>query len=425
MFKLTDIIITDPTDQDVYKFSMQNFLFCMNLLRERVQFKLFNRGKIKFPIGFSEQLRYQVNAFDKLVYTDEMLNHIWKSMPWLRYEYVFYYLKHYKYNPKIVEIVTTIKRDELDQPYEDIDIKIGSDMDGAEYGEVIPWETQLMAVMSELYNFMSGRINLRITREEQYKRNFEKLNFAKEHNISFALFGMRRRFDKHEEDMFTMDAINICPDQFKGTSNVMFGRRYGIKLTGTIAHELTEFMACVYGPVMANQITCEKWVEVYQGALGTFLPDTYTTANFLRSFSLLHAKLSDGLREDSAPNTDIWVDSVINFYKQKNINPALKHVIHSNGIDSLDKMLHLNDYRKAEIIKSLGIGTWFTHDVFPVESDEKAVNWVIKLTAVWVNGIKKYAVKLGDGPGKVTSISPKTVENYKYELELDEFTQVF
>ena len=319
MFKLTDIIITDPTDQDVYKFSMQNFLFCQNLLREKVQFKFFNRGKIKFPIGFSEQLQYQINAFDKLVYTDEMLSHLWKTMPWLRYEYIFNYLKNYRYNTKIVEIITTIKTDnETGLQYEDIDIKIGNDSEGAEYGDVIPWETQLMAVMSELYNFMSGRINLRITREEQYKRNFEKLNFAKEHNIPFALFGMRRRFDKHEEDMFTMDAINICPEQFKGTSNVMFGRRYGLRLTGTIAHELTEFMACVYGPVMANQMTCEKWVEVYQGALGTALPDTYTTNAFLKNFSLLHAKLFDGLREDSAPNTNVWVDSVINYYKRNN-----------------------------------------------------------------------------------------------------------
>ena len=39
---------------------------------------------------------------------------------------------------------------------------------------------------------------------------------------------------------------------------------------------------------MANYMSMEDWINVYDGDLGTVLTDTYTTDVFLRNFSKKH-----------------------------------------------------------------------------------------------------------------------------------------
>jgi nicotinate phosphoribosyltransferase len=76
--------------------------------------------------------------------------------------------------------------------------------------------------------------------------------------------------------------------------------------------------AAIYGYKMANEMAMKNWVKVYDGDLGIALPDTYTTSEFLKTFSLMEAKLFDGVRHDSGDPFE-FVDKVVEFYKAKKI----------------------------------------------------------------------------------------------------------
>jgi nicotinate phosphoribosyltransferase len=403
---LKDIIITDPTDQDVYKFSMQNFLFKKDLLHERVEFQLFNRGKTEFPTGFAEALRYQVDAFGELRFKDYMIDHILKSMPWLNREYVECYLRNFRYEPTTVHI-------NQNGP------TLSLICDG-EYGKIIPWETQIMPVMSELLSFMTDVPNHPdlLSYEEITNRNIEKFKEFERLKIKVADFGTRRRFSKDNHYHMLEDFRDYAPNCITGTSNLMFAREFNLKPIGTIAHELPMFYAAKYGVLSANRMVMKDWVDVYQGSLGIMLPDTFTTDFFLKDFDLMYAKLFDGLREDSALNLYDYTDKIIDFYEEKNIDSSTKTIVHSNNINSIELLENINPYRANEIRKSYGIGTWLTHDVYRKGGVLKPVNWVIKLTAIYTNKGKQYTVKTGDDPMKITSVDLSTVDIYKHMLKI-------
>jgi nicotinate phosphoribosyltransferase len=185
-----------------------------------------------------------------------------------------------------------------------------------------------------------------------------------------------------------------------------------------MGHELVMYMGAKYGPIMANTILMKEWVDVYQGGLGIYLTDTYTTQHFLRGFDLLNSKLWDGVREDSAPDTDKYVDGIIAHYQKLRIDPTTKIIVHSNGICDLDRLIHMQKYRRNDIRRSFGVGTWLSHDVYTEDSGIKPMDWVIKMTHVYVNDKKKYCVKLSDIPEKMTYTDHGTLQYYQQELGL-------
>jgi nicotinate phosphoribosyltransferase len=212
----------------------------------------------------------------------------------------------------------------------------------------------------------------------------------------------------------------IAPEMLNGTSNAYFARKYGLTPMGTMGHELVMYMGAKYGPTMADKLLMKEWVDVYQGALGIYLPDTYTTKHFLEVFDLLNSKLWDGVREDSSPDTDIYVDTIIDHYGKFGIDPTAKVIVHSNGISDLDKLIHMQNYRKGEIKRSFGLGTWLTHDVYTKESGVEPMDWVTKMTHIYENGRKRHCVKISDMPDKITSSDPLTVRLYLNYLGIDD-----
>ncbi|GAB7140422.1 nicotinate phosphoribosyltransferase [Deferribacterales bacterium RsTz2092] len=401
-------IITDPTDCDVYKWSMGNFLFKKGYLREIVGWQFFSRGDWKFPLGFGRALQEQVDSWADLRFTDEAISYIEKSMYWLDYFYINSYLKTYRFTPELVKI-NVIGHG----TYEDISVSYEG-----EWGQVIFFEIYLLATMSELYNIMTDMDAKRISDKVADERTIDKLKRLSDCGAKVAEFGTRRRYSKQMHRRVLELMIKHAPDVLLGTSNAMFSREYSLTPMGTIAHELIMFMAAKFNPAIANELVMKQWVEVYNGALGIYLTDTYTTKHFLKYFDLLHSKLWDGVREDSAPDTDKYVDMIIEHYKKLRIDPTSKTINHSNRIGSVERIVHMQNYRKDEIRRVFGLGTWLTNDVYPENSELKAVDWVAKMVYAYVDGHKKYCVKLSDIPDKITSIDPATTEHYLQELYL-------
>ena len=150
---------------------------------------------------------------------------------------------------------------------------------------------------------------------------------------------------------------------------------------------------------MANYMSMENWINVYDGDLGTVLTDTYTTDVFLRNFSKKHASLFTSLRHDSG-DPFLFADKVIRRYEELRVNPKLKYLVFSDSLN-VDKAIRIKEYCGSRIGATFGIGTNLTADV---GNDIKGMNIVMKLfrCKMTQRGEWQECIKLSDVEGKHT-----------------------
>jgi len=383
--------ITSILDNDLYKFSMGQ---AVNVLYpgEVVRFEFFNRGKTQFPQGFEQALRTELRMMKLLSLKDEEAEFLEKKCPYLTPVYINF-LKGYRYEPEN-EITIT-------QNGGDLSIIISGF-----WHRVIYWEVPIMALVSELYFKLTGQTQITNSVDVAMKKAARLLELK----ANYADFGTRRRYSFKNHLRVAETLATHGKPYFVGSSNVYISMLLDMAPKGTQAHEWTQFHAARYGFPMANEMALKKWVEVYQGDLGIALPDTYTTEVFLRSFNSLYAKLFDGVRQDSG-DPYVFTDKVIEHYKKLRINPQHKTIIYSDGLD-LNMVEAIQNYRRDEISRSYGIGTFLTNDV-----GLKPLNIVIKMTGWWNGSGWVPVVKYSDNPGKHTGC-PETISLCKKILHI-------
>ena len=162
-----------------------------------------------------------------------------------------------------------------------------------------------------------------------------------------------------------------------------------------MAHEFIMLHSALYGFINANTMALKNWKKVYKGYLGTALPDTYTTKDFLRSFTKEYAELFSGVRQDSEDPIK-FAQKFIDHYKSLDIDPLTKTVVFSDNLNT-EKVNEILNFCRGKIKSSFGIGTFFSNDV-----GVKPLNIVIKLDQVEVNGKVIPVIKLSDSTGKHT-----------------------
>jgi nicotinate phosphoribosyltransferase len=187
----------------------------------------------------------------------------------------------------------------------------------------------------------------------------------------------------------------------------------------------------MFGYHEANRKSLEDWIRVYNGDLGTVLPDTFTSKAFFNIFDTHFAKLFDGFRQDSGDPFIIGHLGLDNYYRtihDKHIIQS-KSVIFSNALDNLKSILEISDEFKKELITRFMIGTWLTCDI-PIISDEsksvdfstmekiKPLNIVMKLSHVFIDGVWIPVVKLGDGSGEKYTGDPNQIDLAKRILNI-------
>lgn len=381
-------------DQDLYKLTMQQAV-CLKYPDVKVRYKFINRGLHQFPEGFASKLQSEVDGAFMLSLMKSQHEFLKEVCPFFTRFYLDF-LSGYKYDSKCITIT---QKDAL------LDVVI----EGYWY-ETILWEVPLMAMISQLYyevqNFVKEDHGVTV---ERWKN---KLTQLQQLGIPFADFGTRRRYSSTVHDTVIRELINCCKN-FVGTSNVHFAQKYFIKPIGTQAHEWFMAISALKGIRYANKYALEDWVDVYHGDLGIALTDTFTTDNFFENFNVKHAKLFDGLRQDSG-DPIAFVDKALKFYTKMGIDTTTKTIIFSDGLD-LPRIKRIVSYMKDKPIKySFGIGTNLTNDV-----GVKPLNMVIKLTDVKINGGDWVPViKLSDDNGKTTG-SFTIVNMYKHALGLN------
>ncbi len=370
------MIIEHFTDNDLYKFTTMNAI--QKLYPEAMaKYSFINRGRRSFPEGFAGRLREEVDRMAAI-----MLGRDEESFLVSRCYYfdpVFIdLLKGYRYNPEEVSI---------EQNGGDLNVEIK----GLWYRTVL-WEVPLLAIISELYYSLTGAEPRGVE-----ERAIAKATKLKEIKAEFSDFGTRRRFSLDVHDRVIRTLTGHSGEYFRGTSNVYLAMKYNITPIGTHPHEWFMYHGAHYGYRSATSRALDAWVRVYRGYLGIALSDTYTTSSFFKSFSSFHAKLFDGIRQDSGDPL-AFTDRAVEFYRNLRIDPSTKTIVYSDSLN-IETIGKIKRYVNSRIHDVYGIGTYLTND-----AGAEPLNIVIKLTGSGRRAGEEYhpAVKLSDDTGKYT-----------------------
>ena len=374
-------IINSILDTDLYKFTTGYAYSKLFPYAEGI-FRFIDRSDRVYPTGFDEKLREEINHLSTVALTVSEAAFIKKAMPYLPPTYVDF-LKGFRFDPNELDI-------HLDEGG-----KLHIDAVGPLY-RVTLWETPILALVSELYYRM-----MQAEPDHAYlvEAAIRKAELLKKEQITFSLFGMRRRFSYDVEDKVTGIMKEHAGSALYGTSNMHFAHKYDLKVSGTHPHEWIQFHGAIYGYKMANYMAMEDWISVYDGDLGTVLTDTYTTDVFLRNFSKKHALLFTSLRQDSG-DPIAFIDKAIARYKELRVNPSLKYIIFSDSLDT-ERAIQIRNACKGRIGCTFGIGTNLTNDT---GSGYKPSNIVMKLWRCRMTEKEQWSdcVKLSDTAGKHT-----------------------
>ncbi len=391
------MVIQSILENDLYKFSMSHY-YQVHYPNAWGTFTFHDRNNTRYSEEFVTQLKEE---FGRLATLSLQPNELRWAVQTIHYipQCFWEWLGCFRFEPEKI-------RTRLDEE-QHLHIEVSD----ALY-KVTFYEIPILAIVSELYHryIGDGYQTYEELAEAMTPRMGEKAATASEHNLYFADFGMRRRFNRLSEKVMIDYMLAHCPT-FTGTSTVSLAMEYGIRPIGTMAHECFMFQAAVHTPKEANYEVMERWVEVYDGNLGTVLTDTYTVDAFLRNFSMKLAKLYDGVRHDSG-DPKLFGDRIIEKYRSYGIDPMSKTIVFSDGLD-FTAAAEIKEYFAGRIKVTFGIGTNLTCDIPGV----KPMNIVMKLKECRINERQPIygCVKLSDVQGKAIG-TKADIENYKYQL---------
>ena len=394
------MIISSILENDLYKFSM-SYYYQVHYPKAWGTFTFHDRNNTKYSEEFVVALKEEIEALATLSLQPSEFAWAVKTIHYIP-QCFWEWLCYFRFEPEKVEV------------WLDSEQHLHIEVSDAMY-KVTFYEIPILAIVSELYHRHIGdghqthkELELAMTPKME-----EKVALAALHNLYFADFGMRRRFNALSEQVMIEYMKHHCPT-FTGTSTVSLAMKYNLKPIGTMAHECFMFQAAVHTPKEANYEVMERWVEVYDGNLGTVLTDTYTVDAFLRNFSMKLAKLYDGVRHDSGDAMEFG-DKIIRKYESYGIDPMSKTIVFSDGLD-FQTAAKIKEYFAGRIKVTFGIGTNLTCDIDGV----KPMNIVMKLKQCRINDRQPIygCVKLSDVAGKAIG-TPEEIANYKYQLGIE------
>lgn len=373
-------MILSILDTDLYKFSTSNAYFQLYPLAEGT-FTFNDRSKEIYDEEFIGELKAAFADLAKLALTDCEFQYVCSRIKYVAGNY-WEWLRGFRF--------------EADK------IVCGLDSEGHLSIEVTDllykvtlYEVPVLAIVAELRN---RRLGARPDVERAMELLDAKIEIANSNGLFFSEFGTRRRFSSEFHELVVRRLKEQCPKYCAGTSNVYFAMLYDMVPVGTFPHEWMMFHSGVFGYKRANYLGLEDWIKVYDGALGTALIDTFTTASFLRTLTLKQAKLLDGFRQDSGDERVIG-DMIISRLEEFGIDPKSKLLVFSNALD-FPKYRDIAAYFKGRIQVSAGIGTNLTCD--PGIPGYKAANIVMKLSRCRMSAKDPWekVIKISDDFGK-------------------------
>lgn len=242
------------------------------------------------------------------------------------------------------------------------------------WAEATYWETLAMSIVNELYYRTLlqkySRFEYELVESDGKIALGRKIReLRKNPNITFSDFGTRRRFSRQWQDYVVSVLVKECPDQFKGTSNVLLAQKYGLMPTGTNAHELPMVYSGIYfqedmgkNPTYSQHRVLADWEEEYGMGLSIFLPDTFGSdwffANAVTPDQLRNWK---GSRHDSGVPLE-YARKRIQKYQDAGIDPKEKLIVFADGL-RVEIMREISEKLQESIRYTFGWGTDLTNDL--------------------------------------------------------------
>lgn len=371
------MIITSLLDTDLYKFTMMQVVL-HHFPAANVEYRFRCRTPNVDLTPYVEEIREEVRQLCRLPFTDDELDYL-RRMRFIKSDFVDF-LALFHLNEKYISILPSPKQNG------EIDIVINGP-----WLHTILFEIPVLAIVNEVYfrntqrqpDYAIGRERLR----EKITLLGARPEFA---DCKIADYGTRRRFSRrwHEEVLLTL--MSGIGEQFAGTSNVYYAKKYDLTPLGTMAHEYLQ--ACqALGPRLRDSQTygLEVWAKEYRGDLGIALSDVYGMQAFLRDFDMYFCKLFDGARHDSGDPFE-WGEQLLRHYEENRCDPRTKVLVFSDALD-IPKVLQLYERFRSRCRLAFGVGTNLTNDL-----GYSPLQIVIKM--VRCNG--QPVAKLSDSPGK-------------------------
>lgn len=384
------MIIRSILDTDLYKFTT-SYAYMKMFPNAIGTFTFVDRDNTKYTKEFLEEFKIELCNMSRLSLLPEELEFMstCRFIPRMYWEW----LSSFRFNPEVV--------------CADIDSKGSLSITVTDYlYKATLYEVPILALVSELRNKMLG---FRVYSSDIIARLRPKIDLSNEYKIKFSEFGTRRRYSfnvQNEVLTYIASHAQYCT----GTSNCYLAMLYNMKPMGTHPHEWFMFHGAQFGYKHANYLALENWVNVYDGDLGIALTDTYTSDVFFKNFSRKHAKLFDGIRQDSGDEFKFIMKAIAR-YKELGIDPTTKTIVFSNALD-FEKAREIKEYCGNRIRASFGIGTNLTND-----TGNPPANIVMKLSRCKMSQNQPwyYCIKLSDDEGKHHGNS-KDIEICKDEL---------
>ncbi len=386
-------IITHLTDVDAYKLSMSNALFQKGHSQVPVVYEFKNRTKdidLKDYIKFEDlcwQLNYVANntalscsEYNYLrslgLFSEDFLRALW-----------------YVVLPPL----------QIEEAEKDFIIRAKGT-----WFETILWETIILSVVNELYVegvIKKEELDKSSLLKEHQRRTTEKINILQKNPwIKFIEFGTRRRAGSDFQDQLVRQMREYCPGNLIGTSNVYLAKKYGLKPSGTQAHELFMVYSGIYRDELldSHNHVLRDWWDVYGYELSIALNDTYGSDFFWDDFTPEQANNWKGWREDSGDPMH-QIPQGIKALEGMGIDPKTKLCVPSDGLD-LDKIIEIGDAFKDQVKLAFGWGTNLTFDL----PDIRPVSIVVKAVEANGHGLVKLSNNLNKAIGE-----PKDIELFK------------
>ena len=373
-------MILSILDTDLYKFSTSNAYFQLYPLAEGT-FKFNDRSAEVYDEAFLDELRGAFADMAALSLTEDEFEYVCRKIRYVAGNY-WEWLKGFRFEKDKIQCSL------------DAEGHLQIEVTDLLY-KVTLYEVPILAVVAELRN---RRLGAKADLDTAMARLDSKIEIANTNGLVFSEFGTRRRFSSDLHEAVVARLKSRCPKYCAGTSNVYFAMKYDMIPVGTFPHEWMMFHSGVFGYKRANYLGLEDWIKVYDGALGTALIDTFTTASFLRTLTLKQAKLLDGFRQDSGDEKVIG-DMIIARLGEFGIDPRTKLLVFSNALN-FEKYRDIAEYFRGRIKVSAGIGTNLTCD--PGIPGYKAANIVMKLSRCRMSSKDPWekVIKISDDFGK-------------------------
>lgn len=378
MKPITQPIIASLLDTDLYKFTMQQVVLHRFPSAEvEYRFKCRTPGIDLRP--YVGEIRDQIDAFCTLRMSRDELDYL-AGMSFFQPDYLDF-LAEFQPDPAHVRI------EKSGENAGEIEIVVRG-----LWLHTILFEVPALAIVNEIYfrhtapaaDFNEGlrRLNAKlalIVADPNVARDFR-----------FSDFGTRRRFSRDWQEQVVGHIASTRPQNFSGSSNLMFARKFGLPALGTMAHEYLQAMQAL-GPSLKEfqQFAFDVWLQEYRGELGIALSDVIGFEAFLNDFGLSFSQRYNGMRHDS-DDPFAWGEKALRHYQRLGIDPRAKTLLFSDSL-TMPLAIELHRRFRGRAATAFGIGTNLTNDL-----GCQPINIVMKMTEC--NG--QPVAKLSDAPGK-------------------------